>query len=166
MCLLEMQVRLRAGDWVLDMGTGTGILAIAAARLSAARVVAVDKDIRACRVARANVRRNGLDEVVAVVAGTPAALGPRAPFDLVVANLDSTRDVGTWLTSLSQACRAGGTVILSGMRSPDQGPPLPALRGAHLERIEERNRDNWCTLALGKTGGSPRPPVVAEGEAG
>jgi ribosomal protein L11 methyltransferase len=80
---------VRPGDVVLDLGTGSGILAIAAARLGATWVAALDTDTVAVEAARANVAANGVQDVVQVGLGS---LGPKprsdAPvYDLVVANI-------------------------------------------------------------------------------
>src|SRR5512139_1989130 len=78
LCLAWLAGNLRGGERVLDYGCGSGILAIAAAKLGAAEVVGVDVDPQAISASRANARANG---VVATFA-TPAALPPAAPFDL------------------------------------------------------------------------------------
>jgi ribosomal protein L11 methyltransferase len=76
---------LRAGDTVLDVGTGTGILALGALRVGAARAVGLDIDPVACESARANAARNQLG--LGVLCGGLGALRSEARFDLVVANL-------------------------------------------------------------------------------
>jgi ribosomal protein L11 methyltransferase len=75
LCLELMEEHLRPGQRVLDVGTGSGILAIAAARLGAAAVVALDNDAEAVRVARENVALNGVADRVAVQAGSLAPDG-------------------------------------------------------------------------------------------
>jgi len=93
MCLLEIQAHLQAGDRAVDVGTGSGILAGAAAKLGAGRVVAIDRDVSACRMAQANVHRNGLAKVLTVsrlcrVGGTIILSGFQPPGEgLVVATL-------------------------------------------------------------------------------
>jgi ribosomal protein L11 methyltransferase len=133
----------------LDVGTGSGILAIAAAKLGAGKVVGLDIRLDACRVARLNVRRNGLDDAVAVVAGTPAVIGSRARFELVVANLGSAADGRQWLRTLSSLCATGGKIILSGILAPEEGPPLTALKEANLTQLARRIQEDWVTLVLG-----------------
>jgi len=150
MCLLELQAHLAGGDRVLDVGTGSGILAIAAARLGAGRVVAIDVNPHACRVARTNVGRNGLDRVVTVVAGTPDILGRAEGFDLVLANLNSAGDAKSWLPTLSRFCRSGGKIILSGLQTPGEGPLVAAVGEANLARLARRTQAGWITFVLGK----------------
>ena len=150
MCLLELQAHLAGGDRVLDVGTGSGILAIAAARLGAGRVVAIDVNPHACRVARTNVGRNGLDRVVTVVAGTPEILGRAGGFDLVLANLNSAGDAKSWLPTLSRFCRSGGKIILSGLQTPGEGAVVTALRDANLHPLDRRAQGGWITFVLGK----------------
>ena len=150
MCLLELQVLLRAGDCVVDVGTGSGILALAAAKLGAERVVAIDRDLSACRMAQANAHRNGLAKVVTVVAGTPDILGPAAGFTLVLANLDSAADGRQWLPTLSRLCRVGGTIILSGFQPPGEGLVVATLGGANLAQLARRTLGGWISLVLRK----------------
>ena len=150
MCLREIEAHLVAEDHVLDVGTGSGILAIAAARLGAGRVAAIDVNPHACRVARANVGRNGVDRVVTVVAGTPDILGRAEGFNLVLANLDSAGDAKSWLPTLSRFCRTGGKIILSGFQAPGEGAVVAALGGANLRRLDRRAQGSWITFVLGK----------------
>ena len=96
---------------MLDVGTGSGILAVAAAKLGASSVVAVDIDPLAVDAARQTVRQNRLTEWVEVREGSiPAG----ATFDLVTANL--TADILQYLASdLAGALRPGGRLIASGV---------------------------------------------------
>jgi len=150
MCLLELQALLRAGDCVVDVGTGSGILALAAAKLGAGRVVAIDRDVSACRMAQANAHRNGFAKVVTVVAGTPDILGPAAGFDMVLANLDSADDGKQWLPILSRLCRVGGRITLSGFQPPGEGLILATLAASNLAQVSRRTQGGWITLVLRK----------------
>jgi ribosomal protein L11 methyltransferase len=152
MCLVELPAHLQVGGRVLDVGTGSGILAIAAARLGAGRVLAIDKSFSACRVAEANVGRNGLHRMVSVVAGTPEVVGCRARFDLILANLDPAVVMMQWLPTISRLCRAGGRIILSGIPSPGEELLQPALGVATATQIARRTREGWITLVLRKQG--------------
>ncbi len=148
MCLLELQAHLVERDRVLDVGTGSGILAIAAARLGAGKVVAIDRSVAACRVARANVSRNGLHGIVSVVAGTPEALGPTTGFGLVLANLDTAVDAKHWLPTISQLCRVGGKAILSGFQASGEGALQAALGEVNLTQLARRAQGGWIMLVL------------------
>jgi ribosomal protein L11 methyltransferase len=152
MCLWALQAHLRPGDRVVDVGTGSGILAVAAAKLGAERVVAVDRDVAACRMAQANARLNGFAAILTVVAGTPATLGPAAGFSLVLANLDSAIDGNQWLPMLSRLCRMGGTIILSGFQPPGEGLILAAVAASNLAHVSRRTEGGWITLVLRKAG--------------
>ena len=132
LCLLEMDATPPRDAHVLDLGTGSGILAIAAARLGARDVLALDIDSVAVTVATDNVRRNGLSDRIAVARGTlplPHDLRDAAPsgFDVVVANI--TAPVLTGLAEhLVAALKPGGRLVAGGIL--DQ--LAPALR----ERFE------------------------------
>jgi ribosomal protein L11 methyltransferase len=102
---------LSRGARVIDVGTGSGILAIAAARLGATRVLALDTDPVAVAVARANVRRNGLQRRVRVRRGDGGRMRARA--DLVLANLTAD-DVARLLPRVARCLRPGGCAVLSG----------------------------------------------------
>jgi len=84
-CLVALEKSVRGGERVLDVGTGSGILAIAASKLGATHVTAVDISESACREARGNLLLNGIREGVHVLHGGIESAGGR--FDIVVANL-------------------------------------------------------------------------------
>lgn len=152
---------------VLDVGCGSGVLAVAAARLGAVRVVAVDIDPAAVAATSANAAANGVAdrlEVVAVVAGrsdadpTVLARSDRVGaiplrqdgsvdgrFDVVVANIGARA-----LVDLAPALRAhlapGGTLVLSGLLDPP--PAEVAAAFAPLEVAEVRRLDGWVALLL------------------
>ncbi|NDY43095.1 methyltransferase [Dissulfurirhabdus thermomarina] len=132
---------------VLDVGTGTGILAVAAARLGAAAVTAVDVDPDAVEAARKNARVNGVAAVVRVVRGSADAAS--GAFDLVLANIE--RNVLLDLAPLlAGRCRPGGRLLLSGLLAAQGGEVAAAFR-AHGFRIDrEARRDEWCALSLVK----------------
>ena len=89
-CLEELELYVTGDDFVADLGCGSGILAIAAARLGAGRVVTLDIDPQAVELARENVMRNGVADRVRVMLGTMAELetaGGSRGFDPIVANI-------------------------------------------------------------------------------
>jgi ribosomal protein L11 methyltransferase len=142
--LREAERRLR----VLDLGTGSGVLAIAAARALRQRVLATDIDAEAVRVARANARLNRAGSLVEVTTADGVS-GPstraRAPFDLVFANilLGPLQRLAAPLTKL---IAPGGRIVLSGLLAAQANAALSAYRPLALEhRID---LDGWTTLIM------------------
>ena len=126
----------------LDVGTGSGILALALARLGVPRVVAIDDDPAVLPIARENLERNGAARV-ALSTGTAAGLDGH--FDLVVANL-----LADILVRESEALRArtaaGGRLVVSGLLESQADAVLAAYPGW---RVADDYRDEgWCTLVL------------------
>jgi ribosomal protein L11 methyltransferase len=128
------------GRRVLDVGTGSGVLAIAAARLGAHRVVAVDIDPEAVRAAAANAARNGV--AIDIRAGSLEA-APEA-FDVVIANLD-TATLHDLASGLADRLTPAGTLVASGVARERLDDAVAALRGAGLQ-IQVRTGPEWAVL--------------------
>lgn len=109
LCLQWLEARVRGGESVLDYGSGSGILAIAAAKLGAADVAGIDIDADAVRAARANAAAN---QARARFAGTDEALPP--PADLVVANILAS-PLKVLAPLLAAQTRTGGRIVLAGL---------------------------------------------------
>jgi len=147
MCLLLLQKYLRPGMEVLDLGTGSGILALAAARLGARSVLALDTDPLAVKAARENVRRNGLTGAIKVRRGT---LAPRwGCFDLIAANL-TARNILELLPALSSSLNGGGLLIAGGIIADREEEVESGLLGAGLKLREKAAEGEWRTLAACK----------------
>jgi ribosomal protein L11 methyltransferase len=128
----------------LDVGTGSGILALALARLGVARVVGIDVDPAVLPLARANLAANRAPHV-ALAVGTAAAV--RGRFDLVVANLLAGTVVAE-AAALMRAVETGGRLVLSGILERQ----APAVRDAYPAwRVEAvRAEGEWRTLTLAR----------------
>ncbi len=121
MCLRALEEHLSPGCEVLDLGCGSGILAIAAARLGARHVVALDTDPMAVKATAENAAANGVSQLIEVREGTLAAKTSRrdvstpstAAFDIIVANI-SGLTLERLAPALATALAAGGLLILSG----------------------------------------------------
>lgn len=151
LCLLAAERLMRPGSRVLDVGTGSGILAIAAARLGARRVVALDIDPQAVAAARANVRRNRLGGVVEVVEGTLglAADEQHSGFDLVLANL--TARTNTKLApSFAAALRPSGRLVASGILEDSVDVVAEACTRVGLAVVERQAEGDWVALVAAK----------------
>jgi ribosomal protein L11 methyltransferase len=151
-CLIaiERAIRTRPVRNALDIGTGTGVLAIAIARLAHCPVLASDIDPVATRVATLNVRANGTGAEVRVV--TAAGIAGRlfqanAPYDLVVANILAGPLVAL-APAVVRVMAPGGTLILSGLTASQRTRVANAYRGLGLRLVRARVRDDWATLTL------------------
>lgn len=144
LCLRLLEQYVRHGMTVYDVGTGSGILAVAAAKLGAGRVTAVDLDEMACRVARENVRRNEVTGTVRVVRGNLLDM-VEGRAGLVVANIiaDVIIDLAP---AAAGALEAGGIMIASGIIRDRAMAVRAALEAAGLELCEQRQEGYWVAL--------------------
>ena len=154
-CLRALeQIAHRRPVRVLDLGCGSGILAMAAARLLHCRVLATDIDRLSVRVARHNAVLNGLRNRVRVrvAAGWQPPARSGAPYDLVFANI-LARPLCAMAGSLATALVPGGTAILSGLLARQARMVLAAHRRAGLTLDSALQDGTWTTLVLRKPGG-------------
>jgi ribosomal protein L11 methyltransferase len=138
----------KAAPRSLDLGTGSGVLAIAAARALRRRVVATDIDPAAVRVARGNARLNRagpLVEAVQAAGVTAPAIRAHAPFDLVFANI-LLEPLQRLAAPLTRIVAPGGRVVLSGLLTAQANAALAAYDKFRLER--RIVLDGWATLVL------------------
>ena len=154
-CLLALAA-LRDGGFhpanALDMGCGSGILAIAAVKLHGCLALAVDSDPRAVAFAREAVRRNGAARRVAVRSGDGYAapgVGERAPYDLAFANILAGPLIAM-APDLAAVLKPGGVAILSGMLADQADAVRDAHRSAGLAPFDRRDLRGWSTLTMTK----------------
>jgi ribosomal protein L11 methyltransferase len=135
----------------LDVGTGTGVLAIALAKLGVARVVALDTDPQAIAAARANVRRNGVGARVRLgrraLTDATARRAPGERFPLVVANLYVDALVALAPT-LAARVTAGGRLVTSGVLRTQQGRLRATFAPARWRMRSAVRRGPWVTTVF------------------
>lgn len=148
LCLKWLQTEMPANGQLLDYGCGSGILAIAAARLGAAHVVGVDIDEQAVVSARHNARANGVD----LDAMLPDDL-PAGEFDVVVANILSN-PLKVLAPMLSHRVRMGGYLLLSGVLAR-QADEVADAYAPWLELRVYESLDGWVCLAGQREQGQP-----------
>ncbi len=150
--LAALERHLPPGGRVLDLGTGTGILAVAAARLGAAEVVGVDVDPAAIAAARVNVRHNEMEQQVRVTSGTLAdLLEAGAPqFSCVVINILAQVIVGFLDQGLARLLAPDGLVILSGFLRTQAHLIRAALAASALDLLAQEQLDEWCCIIARK----------------
>jgi ribosomal protein L11 methyltransferase len=152
LCLAALEAHLQPGMRVIDVGTGSGILAIGAILLGASHVWGVDIDEQAVEVARANVERNGGASRVSLEAGS---VGPAWPWpeplqaELVVANISSIAAVKLMADCVAQLL-PGGIWIGSGFIESARPTIEEAVRAAGLRAISVTEEADWRCLAAVK----------------
>ena len=145
LALLEEHVR--PGDRVLDLGTGSGILAVAAAILGAAEVLALDVEEAAVAVARETVSLNGLAGTVEVGRGSIQSAVP--PYDVIAANIFPSVLVEL-APDLAAALRGGGLLVASGSVAARAEGAADAVRAAGLGLEGRRQQDGWVGMVFRK----------------
>ncbi len=137
---------------VLDMGCGSGILAIAAAKAWRAEALAVDIDAHAVATARANARHNGVSDRVRARRSDgfrDPAIARRAAFDLILANI-LARPLIALAPDIARRLAPGGTVVLSGLIARQERMVLAAYRPRGLALVRRIAVAGWHTLVLGR----------------
>lgn len=154
MCLIALEGRLKAGDRVLDMGTGSGILAIAAARLGADSVLALDDDATAVGVARSNVSLNGLSDVVEVRRASLGYLSenPVRPLSGIVVNILAKVITSMVEHGLASHLKSGGWLIAGGIVEGAETTLSAVFDRFGMRVIDRREEADWVTLSAIKLG--------------
>ena len=147
LALVLLEEHVRPGDRVLDLGTGSGILAVAAARLGAGGVLALDTDAAAVAVARETVSLNGLAGAVEVGRGSIQFAVP--PYDVVVANIFPSVLVEL-APDMAAALRGGGVLVASGSVAARAEGAADAVCAAGLVLEERRSRSDWIGMVFRK----------------
>lgn len=152
-CLLAIDRLTRNEDFqnILDLGTGSGVLAIALARvLPNAEIIATDLDAQSVRVAAENMRINGVGQRIAVTQADGvrhAWLRQAKPFDLVIANILAGPLI-MLAPQLARTVRPAGTLVLSGLLIPQAPQVIAAYRAAGFHLLSHERISGWSTLTL------------------
>ena len=152
MCLEQVEQRVRPNMRVLDVGTGSAILALAAAKLGAASVYCIDNSSVAVESALANTEKNYMSDRVDVVLGVldeDEATRLAGQYDLVLANIIA-RVIGSIASNLTQVLAPGGILITSGIIEDRRHEAEQPLLATGLKLIDQVMIDDWVTLILQK----------------
>jgi ribosomal protein L11 methyltransferase len=165
LCLELLEDLPTQPDSVLDLGTGSGILAIAAARTGATRVLGIDIDEAAVASARENVRRNGVQEAVTIEAGSlvdllAGVVPGRGTFHLVLANLIAHTLHSLLDSGLASTVAPGGRLILSGILAEQEAALIEHSLRLGLELEAQARSSDWTALQWRTTTAGLRPAVV------
>jgi len=145
LCLKLIEKYLKKGDFVLDVGCGSGILSIASSLLGAEKTLGVDIDPIAVAISRENVELNKLSETVEIIEGD-LAKGVFFKADIIAANLMA--DLVIMLTEdVAKHLKDNGIYISSGILLEKQFAVAEKIRSCHFEIIEILEQDDWCAIA-------------------
>jgi ribosomal protein L11 methyltransferase len=151
LCLEALDRRCRPGMHVLDLGTGTGILALAAAKLGADSVLAVDHDAEAVAVARQNARRNHAARQIRFVHGS--LVDVTETYDLILANLLSTILIDMARSGLGTRLAPDGIIIAAGILQEQAEEVTAAFDAAGLQILAQPRQEDWVAIVAQRRGG-------------
>jgi len=145
MCLEAIEERLSCGAKVLDVGTGSGILAIAAAKLGASAVLALDTDPLAVEIAKENVLANGVRRAVKVKEGS-LEMAKGFSFDLIVVNILARTIADLIEKGLLDHLKPEGLLIAAGIMASEEEEARKAFREWGLKELSPLQKGDWVTL--------------------
>ena len=145
--LALLERRVKPGDTVLDLGSGSGILALAAVKLGAGRAIGIENDPEANVVARRNAERNGVAGAVELLDGDAGDLAPLlGPADLVLSNILRSANTAL-LPAIATALARDGVAIFSGMEADEAPLFLPVLDAAGFAVVDQQTDTGWWGVA-------------------
>ena len=151
LCLLALEDGVAQGAQVLDLGCGSGILGIAALKLGAARVLALDTDALAVKAAAHNAALNGVAPRLTALEGSLERVqAMRQSFDLLLCNILARVIVRLCDEGLGEVVRAGGHAIFSGIIDTQADEVEQALRRTGLEPFSRRTQGDWVAIEARK----------------
>jgi len=146
MCMNMIGYYLKEWDTVLDVGTGSGILMITAAKLGAGKVLGIDKSEVTMEIARKNLMLNKIEEKRYKIRTGHLVEGVNEQFDLVVANI-LTETIVALLDNIENVIKKTGIFICSGMLEGSSHRVLTKMKAVGFEILETRIRGNWVSIA-------------------
>lgn len=153
LALLEEALEARPGARVLDIGTGTGILAVAAIKLGAAEVLAIDVDPDAVAAARKNAEANGCGHRISAELFSPEELPAGARWPVVVANLLAHSHLAL-AAPYARLVEPGGRLILGGILADEDARVIAALGVAGFALARRLVLEGWSSLVLSPPAGA------------
>ncbi|TWF54350.1 50S ribosomal protein L11 methyltransferase [Neorhizobium alkalisoli] len=148
--MIETVLQATTPKNALDLGTGSGVLAIAVRKMRNIPVLATDIDPVAVRVARENVRRNGISNGLRLETAPgfhSPAFDQDGPFDLIIANI-LAKPLMKMAPQLASHLSPGGSIILSGILAAQRWKVLAAYNGARCRHVKTIWRNGWVTIHL------------------
>ena len=152
LCLMALERYLKAGDHVLDVGTGSGILAIAAAKLGASQITALDVEDVAVETARENATLNGVSDRIELHTGTVGSHYPEIKHaQLIVVNILAYTIIDL-IVPLREKLLPGGILIGGGILDEYAQEVEDALKTRHFAVVERLVEEEWVSVVARKDG--------------
>lgn len=145
MCMQALQDRMQPGDVVLDLGSGSGILAIAAIALGAKWVLATDTEEQAVSSTISNVALNAMQDRIETRPGSIEAVGNDAPFDCIMANINAAA-ITALARPMAEVLKPGGWLAAGGVIAEREAGAREALEAAGLRIEETKKTGDWRTF--------------------
>lgn len=147
MCLERIETHLEPGQTVLDVGCGSGILMIAAAKLGAGSLFGIDVDPAAVKITRENLEKNEIDPALYTLDATTLDKTPETAYDLVVANIIAQVIVDI-APDIKKRLAPKGLGLLSGIIKERRPDVLAALDANGLKLVAETLTDEWVAMVI------------------
>jgi len=149
MCMQAAQDYMQPGDTVLDLGSGSGILAIAAIALGASSVLATDTEEMAVKASIDNTALNAMQDRIMVREGSIEAVGDDGPFDLIFANINAAA-ITSLADSMAKEMKPGGWLFAGGVIAEREANARAALEAAGLRIERVMQEGDWRTFVVQK----------------
>lgn len=149
MCIKLIETYLEPGSIFLDIGTGSGILMVTAAKLGARKIIGIDNDEVAIKVAKQNLAKNKINTDLFDLTCTTLDKTDPMPYDCIAANIIAQVIIDI-LPGISMRMTQNTTTILSGIIRERQNEVLAALEKNHLSVVHEEVMDEWVALVVKK----------------
>ena len=146
LCVQLIESHLKHGDSFLDIGTGSGILMLAAAKLGAGRLCGGDRDGTAVGIAAENLQRNGIDRRRVCLVQGLLAESFKGRFDVIAANI-LTHIIIDLLNDIPRLLKSDGVFICSGIIDQNRELVVGKMRDMGFELVEIRQREGWVAIA-------------------
>lgn len=153
LCLVALEKNLSSADTVIDVGCGSGILSIAAAKLGASKVLALDIDPKAFQNSKKNILLNQLEDTIEVRLGSfpqDTLSDPEFKYDMLVANILENALVQLLAEGLSDCVRENGILIFSGLLVEQSPTFTQTCQRYGLQFIDEHRMGDWICLVFAK----------------
>lgn len=141
---LEKYIRQNAR--VLDVGTGTGVLCIAAIFMGASNAIGIDNDAFAYENSKENIKLNGVEEKIRIIKGDISSI-PQEKFDIITSNIDF-RTNNEYIKSYEKYLSENGVIILSGLLISDEQKMEAVVEACSLKVIDKKYENEWCCLIV------------------